>query len=60
MSRRPATFRESDIRRVLRAARAEHVRVRIEIERDGRIVITTGKEATGAEPGSNEWDEVLK
>jgi hypothetical protein len=32
MSRRPCSFRESDLRRALRAAKAAGVKVRVEIE----------------------------
>jgi hypothetical protein len=47
MSRAPATFRQSDITKAIRAARKAGVEnVRVEIAKDGRIVIVTG----GAEP----------
>jgi hypothetical protein len=44
MSRTPSTFRQADVTRVVKAARAAAVDVaRIEIAKDGRIVIVTGK-----------------
>jgi hypothetical protein len=47
MSRAPAIFRQSDITKAIRAARKAGVEnVRVEIAKDGRIVIVTG----GAEP----------
>ena len=47
MTRAPATFRQSDITKAIRAARKAGVEnVRVEIAKDGRIVIVTG----GAQP----------
>ena len=47
MTRAPATFRQSDITKAIRAARKAGVEnVRVEIAKDGGIVIVTG----GAEP----------
>jgi ssDNA-binding replication factor A large subunit len=44
MARAPATFRQGDVTRAIRAAVAAGVDIaRIEIARDGRIVIVTGK-----------------
>jgi hypothetical protein len=43
MTRAPATFRQSDITKAIRAARKAGVEnVRVEIAKDGRIVIVTG------------------
>jgi hypothetical protein len=61
MARAPSTFRQSDITRAIRAARAAGVHVenvRIEIAKDGRIVIITGGAEPRAEPEGNEWDRV--
>jgi hypothetical protein len=61
MSRRPGLFRQSDLVRALRAARAAGVEVdRVEIDRDGKLVIVVAGKAAKEPPGSNEWDEVLK
>jgi hypothetical protein len=60
MSRAPAKFTESDVRRVLVAARKAQCCVRIEIEKDGRITIVTGgkpDEATSDEGSS--WDKAI-
>jgi hypothetical protein len=47
MARAPSTFRQSDITKAIRAARKAGVEnVRVEIAKDGRIVIVTG----GAQP----------
>ena len=44
MRRAPATFRQSDITKAIRAARKAGVEnVRVEIAKDGRIVIVTGR-----------------
>jgi len=54
MTRAPATFRQSDITRAIRAARAAGVdSVRIDITKDGKISIILSGE-TPKEP--NEWD----
>jgi hypothetical protein len=62
MPRGPTTYRKRDLDTALRAARdAGLTVVRVEVDRDGRIIITTS-----AEPGSsnsvneNEWDVVLE
>jgi hypothetical protein len=60
MARGLATFRQSDLERALRAAKAIGGEVlRYEIDKDGKIVVTMGK-SNGAEPderkGTNEWD----
>jgi hypothetical protein len=46
MARAPSTFRRQDVTRAIRAAKAAGVEIqRIEIARDGRIVIITAAEA---------------
>jgi hypothetical protein len=57
MSRKPAKFTQSDVSRVLNAARKLGVDVQIELRNDGTILVTTGKTGNqAAEP--NEWDEI--
>jgi hypothetical protein len=57
MTRAPATFRQSDITRAIRAARKAGVEnVRVEIAKDGRIVIVTG----GAQPVQDDLDRELE
>ena len=44
MARAPSIFRQSDITKAIRAARKAGVEnVRVEIAKDGRIVIVTGR-----------------
>jgi hypothetical protein len=58
MSRGPCTFREADIRRALRAAKAAGVSVDIRIDcGSGDLVIMTKRTDDAAEDASrNEWD----
>ena len=44
MSRGPATFRQSDLTRAIKAAKAAGIEVvRIEVDKDGKIAIITGR-----------------
>ena len=57
MARGPSTFRQQDVTRALRATVAAGIEVsRVEIDKEGKIVIITGKpsETGGEEP--NPWD----
>jgi hypothetical protein len=62
MARGPCTFRQADVTRALKAARAagfEHVRV--EIDREGKIAIVARANDAGAEgkaEEANEWDRI--
>ena len=57
MSRAPATFRQSDITKAIRAARKAGVEnVRVEMAKDGRIVIVTGR----AQPVQDDLDRELE
>jgi hypothetical protein len=57
MARAPTIFRQADVTRAFRGAKAAGVRVaRVEIDRDGKIVIVTADELERAE--GNEWDRV--
>ena len=57
MGHGPATFKETDLARALRAARKAGVEVeRVEVGRDGRIVLVL-KNGDEVSPESNEWDE---
>ena len=54
MARRPCTFRQQDATRAARAAIAAGLDVqRIEIDRDGRIVVVTGKSEAAVEPAND-------
>jgi hypothetical protein len=55
MARAPAIFRQQDVTRAFRGAQAAGVRVaRVEIDRDGKIVIVTADELERRE--ENSWD----
>jgi len=55
MARAPSIFRQQDVTRAFRAAKAAGVRVaRVEIDREGKIVIVTADELERME--GNEWD----
>jgi hypothetical protein len=57
MARAPAIFRQQDVTRAFRGAQAAGVRVaRVEIDRDGKIVIVTADELERRE--ENSWDRV--
>jgi hypothetical protein len=57
MARAPSTFRQQDVTKAVRAAKAAGARVaRVEIDRDGKIVIVTADELERRE--GNEWDRV--
>lgn len=61
MARGPSTFRQQDATRAARAALAAGLEVqRIEIGKDGTIVVVIGKPAETdeqADKGTNEWDQ---
>ncbi len=60
MARGACTFKQQDVTRALRATVAAGIEVkRIEIDKDGKIIVVTGKPAEMGEAigqGSNEWD----
>jgi hypothetical protein len=57
MARAPSTFRQSDITKAIRAARKAGVEnVRLEITKDGKLVIITGTPIEPAQAEANEWD----
>jgi hypothetical protein len=64
LTRGPCTFRQTDIARAIRAVRAAGVAVaRVEVAKDGKIVIVTGesKAQDSGRDGTgevNEWDRV--
>jgi hypothetical protein len=62
MPRGPTTYRKRDLDIALRAARdAGLTVVRVEVDRDGRIIITTSAEpASSNSINENEWDVVLE
>ena len=61
MARGPCTFKQKDATRAARAAIAAGLKVqRIEIDKDGKIIVVTGAPAEPAEEsrGGNEWDRI--
>ena len=60
--RKPSKFTKSDVTRATKAVLAAGLDVaRVEIEKDGRIVVVPGKAPDHPAHGNlpNEWDEVL-
>ncbi|MDP2330403.1 MAG: hypothetical protein Q8M19_06880 [Reyranella sp.] len=61
MARGPCTFKQQDVTRALRATVAAGIAVqRIEIDREGKIIVVTGKPQEVADEGrgENEWDRI--
>ena len=61
LSRRPATFRQTDLTRALKGARAAGVEIaQVEIDKDGRIIVVAAKSNEQSSNGGerNEWDAV--
>jgi len=60
MSRAPLTFRQRDVTAAIKAVEAAgHVVARVEIGRDGRIIVFPARTDEDRPASSNEWDEVL-
>jgi len=63
MSKRPLTFKETDLRRAIRTSQKAGLSIgRVEIDRDGKIVLVTGEAKSTDEnrmTNGNPWDEVL-
>jgi hypothetical protein len=58
--RGPSRFRQSDITRALKAARAAGFKnVRVEIEQNGTLVVIADDRVQTTARDRNEWDEVL-
>lgn len=54
MARGPCTFKQQDVTRALRAAVAAGIEVqRYEIDKDGKIVVVTGKATSATEPATD-------
>jgi hypothetical protein len=59
MSRGSSTFKQTDVTKAVRAVVAAGVEVaRVEVDKDGRIVVIAGKPEsnTREHTGENEWD----
>jgi hypothetical protein len=60
VARGPLTFRQRDLVRALKGARAAGIEVvRVEIDKAGKIVLVTGKSSADLPSSVNPWDEVL-
>ena len=60
MARGSCTFKQRDVRAAVKAVRAAGVEVaRVEIDKDGKIVVVPGKPASEGNTSTNPWDEVL-
>ncbi len=59
MSRGPCTFKQNDVTRAVKAVVAAGVEVaRVEVDKDGRIVVVAGKSVPDEGRGGNEWDSI--
>jgi hypothetical protein len=60
MTRATCTFRRRDVTAAIKAVEAAgHAVARVEIGRDGRIIVFPAPSNEDQPPSSNEWDEVL-
>ena len=58
MSRRSTHFTQRDATRLVRAALAAGLSVlKIEVDRDGKLVVVTGEPGKTEVSGRNEWDQ---
>jgi hypothetical protein len=61
MPRRPCTFRQQDVTRALRAIAAAGAEVRrVEIDKEGKIIVVTGKPSPSCKldgEGPNDWSD---
>lgn len=59
MARGPSTFKKHDVTRLVRAVKDEGLEVaRVEVGKDGRISVVTGKPEAEGGQGDNEWDKI--
>jgi hypothetical protein len=59
MARSSLTFKQTDVTRAVKAVAAAGIEIaRVEVDRDGRIVVIAGKPESNAVAGrgGNEWD----
>ena len=61
MSRAPCTFRQRDLTAAVKAVVAAGCEVaRVEVDKDGKIVVVTGKTGQGAAIGASLQEEIGK
>jgi hypothetical protein len=61
MSRQPCVFRQRDVTRAVKAVAAAGVAVaKVEVDRDGKIVVVVGEPSQNrlSSNGGNEWDRI--
>jgi hypothetical protein len=60
MARGTCTFKQADVTKAVRAVVAAGVEVaRVEVDREGRIIVVTGKpKPDGGSREENEWDRI--
>ena len=59
MARAPSTFRQADVTKAVKAVRSAGVDiVRVEVTKDGKIVIITAPATAPNQAEGNEWDRV--
>jgi hypothetical protein len=57
--RRPCVFKQRDVTKALRAVAAAGMEIdRVEVGRDGKIVIFTAQSSESSDGAANEWDEL--
>ena len=57
MSRRPARFTQRDLAKAIKAVAAAGVPARVEVEKDGKIVVVVGEPGKAEAADRNEWDD---
>jgi hypothetical protein len=59
MARAPSTFRQADVTKAVKAVRSAGVDiVRVELTKDGKIVIITAPATEPSQAEENSWDRV--
>jgi hypothetical protein len=59
MSRRSCTFKQSDVTKAVKAVVAAGVEVaRVEVDKNGRIVVVAGKPVPNEDREGSEWDRI--
>jgi len=59
MARTPSTFRQQDVTRAIKAVVAAGEKVeRVEVDKEGKIIVVTSKPGTLDGTRRNEWDSV--
>jgi hypothetical protein len=59
MPRQPCVFKQRDVTKAVKAVAAAGMEIdRVEVGRDGRIVIFTAKSSESSDGPANEWDEL--